>query len=148
MSGEKFLDNLGDLPGGDTLEIHLGDGGTEGIVKARPVVEGGDDRMEAALTGLRDVNVNLAGRGQNGAFLIAVAVVDAIVRAVVLLTAEVVILLSSEACSTISRKASSRTAPAFSRASSEVRCSKSLKMSANVVCLVCSVMMVSFCFGF
>ena len=52
--------------------------------------------MEAALTGLRDVNVNLAGRGQNGAFLIAVAVVDAIVRAVVLLTAEVVILLSSE----------------------------------------------------
>ena len=49
------------------------------------------------MTGLRDVEVNLAARGQNGAFLVAVAVVDAIVRAVVLLTAEVVILLSSEA---------------------------------------------------
>ena len=53
--------------------------------------------MEAALTGLRDVDVNLAGRCQDGAFLVAVAVVDAIVRAVVLLTAEVVILVSSEA---------------------------------------------------
>ena len=52
--------------------------------------------MKGFLAGLRDVDVDLAGRCQDGAFLVAVAVVDAIVRAVVLLTAEVVILLSSE----------------------------------------------------
>ncbi|MCI7004077.1 MAG: hypothetical protein MR890_01495 [Akkermansia muciniphila] len=45
---------------------------------------------------MRDVDADLAGLGQNGAFLVAVSVVDAVIRAVVFLTAEVVILLSSE----------------------------------------------------
>ena len=53
--------------------------------------------MEAFLAGLRDVDVDLAGRGQDGAFLVAVSVVDAVIRAVVFPAAEVVILLRAEA---------------------------------------------------
>ena len=104
--------------------------------------------MEAFLAGLRDVDVDLAGRCQDGAFLVAVSVVDAVIRAVVFLAAEVVILLRAQAVFDNESEGVEQNATCIFLASSEVRLSKSLKMSANVVCLVCSVMMVSFCFGF
>lgn len=82
----QFLGNRPDLPGGDALDIHLGQRGYEGLFRALIALE--QLGREAAGSVLRHPQLEFADAGHQGAWIVAGAIAETFRRALALRRAQ------------------------------------------------------------
>ena len=83
LEAAEFFHDFGDAASGDTLEIHFGDGGSEGFFATLAAFKGSRKEGFGALANLRDSQINGADAGAERAVFKAVGVAVALFGALV-----------------------------------------------------------------